>query len=154
MRLIISLRGELVTYSWHATKITQHQLQEPGHSKYKAVIKRRYEAKVIAYLKWSFLVIKQNGIKHNSQKFTCKPISILCKIIRVCDVTYVGTQFHHSKLCNFMSIWETVKTTIRLCKKFFVHKINKNMQRKPWMKCFVHSWVQRHSSQIQNFVTS
>ena len=27
-----------------------------------------------------------------------------------------------------------VKTTIKLCKKFFVHKINKNVPRKPVLK--------------------
>ena len=30
-----------------------------------------------------------------------------------------------------------VKNTMELCKRFFLHKINKNMQRKPRVKCFM-----------------
>ena len=82
------------------------------------------------------------------------PVSILFVFIRVYDFTYVKTQFSHSKLHNFISSWDIIKATIKLCKKFFFHKINKNMQRKPGMKCFVHSRVWRHSRRIQNFVTS
>ena len=39
-----------------------------------------------------------------------------------------------------------VKTTIKLCKMFFFHVINKNMQRKLGMKCL--------DSKLCNFVTS
>ena len=34
-----------------------------------------------------------------------------------------------------------VKTTIKLCEKFFFLKTNKNLLRKPGLKCFVHSRV-------------
>ena len=37
------------------------------------------------------------------------------------------------------------------CKRFFFHKINKNLQRKPGMKYFVHLQVWRHSRRIQSF---
>ena len=47
-----------------------------------------------------------------------------------------------------------VKNTIKLCKRFFFHKINKNMQEKPAVECLVHSRVRLHLCQIQNFVTS
>ena len=59
--------------------------------------------------------------------------------ICVYDVTYVETQFNDSKLSKLLSSWEMVKTTIKLCKKFFFHEINKNMQGEPWVKCFVYS---------------
>ena len=54
---------------------------------------------------------------------------------------------------KFISLWETVKTTIKLCKRFFFHKINKKMQSKPGIKYFIHSLVWRHSRRIQNFIT-
>ena len=34
-----------------------------------------------------------------------------------------------------------VKTTIKVCKRFFFHKINNNMQRKVEIKCFARSLV-------------
>ena len=37
-------------------------------------------------------------------------------------------------------------------KSSFFHKINKNRQRKPGVKCFVHSRVWRHSHWIQDFM--
>ena len=46
------------------------------------------------------------------------------------------------------------KTTIKLCKRLFFYIINKNIQRKPDMKCFAHSRVLRRSRRIQNFETS
>ena len=55
-------------------------------------------------------------------------ISISCMFIRVYDVSYVETQCNHSKLCNYISSLEIVKMTIKLCKRFFFHEINKNMQ--------------------------
>ena len=79
-----------------------------------------------------------------------KTISILCMFIRLYDVTYIEIQFNYLKLCNSISSWEMVKTTIKLCKRFFFHKINKNMQRKPGMKYFVHLQVWCHSLWIQN----
>ena len=38
--------------------------------------------------------------------------------------------------------------------KFFFYGINKKMQRRPGVECFVHSRVRGHLRQIQNFVTS
>ena len=38
--------------------------------------------------------------------------------------------------------------------KFFFYEINKKMQRRPGVECFVHSRVRGHLRQIQNFVTS
>ena len=79
-----------------------------------------------------------------------KTISILCMFIRLYDVTYIEIQFNYLKLRNFISSWEMVKTTIKLCKRFFFHKIKKNMQRKPRMKYFIHLQVWCHSLWIQN----
>ena len=62
--------------------------------------------------------------------------------IRVYDVTYVETQFNHLKLRNFISSWETVKATLQQWRRFFSHKINKVMQRKPGTKFFVNLlWI-------------
>ena len=47
-----------------------------------------------------------------------------------------------------------VKTTIKLCKKFFLHKSNKNVQRKPGLKCLVYSRVDVIHARFQIFVTS
>ena len=94
--------------------------------------------------------------KNNMASSATSKISILCMFIRVSDIIYVETQFNDSKLCNFISTWEMGKATIKLCKKFFFHKFNKNTQRKPWMKCFVHSLVSRHltlDSKLCNFIT-
>ena len=80
----------------------------------------------------------QNGIYQKFQNFTCKPIvSILCMFICVDFVTSVETQFDHSTLCNFISLWKIVKNTINFCWRFFLHKINKNMERKPGVKYFL-----------------
>ena len=64
--------------------------------------------------------------------------SILRMFIRVDDVTNVETQFDHSKFRNFISSGKIVK---KLCRKIILHKINKNMKRKPGVKCFMHSQV-------------
>ena len=58
--------------------------------------------------------------------------------IRVKDVTHVETEFNHSKLCNFISLWKMVKNTKKLCRKFFSHKISKNIQKKSGVESFVH----------------
>ena len=58
---------------------------------------------------------------------------------RVDGVTYVETQFDHSKLWNFISSSEIDKKAIKLCCSLFLHKINKNMQRNPGVRCFVYS---------------
>ena len=64
--------------------------------------------------------------------------SILRMFIRVDDVTNVETQFDHSKFGNFISSEKIVK---KLCRKIILHKINKNMKRKPGVKCFIHLQV-------------
>lgn len=56
-------------------------------------------------------------------------------------ISILWHNFNHSKLFDFINSWQMVKATIKLCKTFFFRNINKNMQRKPWMKCFVH-WRQ------------
>ena len=43
-----------------------------------------------------------------------------------------------------------VKNTIKLCRKFILHKINKNMKRKPGVECFVLPRVWRYLRRIQN----
>ena len=58
------------------------------------------------------------------------------------------TQCNHSKLCNFISWWEMIKTTLKLCKRLFFIKLTKNMQRKPGMKCSVYLQVRW----LHNFV--
>ena len=45
-------------------------------------------------------------------------------------------QFDYSKLRNFISSCEMFKTTIKLCQRFFFHKINKNTRVKPEVKCY------------------
>ena len=63
-------------------------------------------------------------------------------------------QFSHSEL-NFSSSWKIVTNTIKLCRKFILHKINKNMKRKPGMKYIVHWQVWRHIKfKLCNFITS
>ena len=75
-------------------------------------------------LNWSFLIIQQNCLNQNFKTFTCEATTgILCMFIRVYDITYVETQSYHSKLFNFISLWEMVKTTIKLCKRFFFQKL-------------------------------
>ena len=54
------------------------------------------------------------------------------------DVIHIETQFNYSKLHMFSNM---VKSNIRLCERFFLHKINEDMQRKPGIKYFVHSLV-------------
>ena len=51
--------------------------------------------------------------------------------IRVYNVTYVETQINLSKPLNFISSRKMVKSTIKLYRRLFLHKINKNMQRNP-----------------------
>ena len=46
------------------------------------------------------------------------------------------THFNHSKLCNFIGPQKMVKNTIKLSGKFFIHKINIDMQKKPGLKDF------------------
>ena len=84
-------------------------------------------------LNWSFFVIKQNDMNQSFQKFTCKPqlAYYVCSFALMTSLT--SRQFHHSKLRNFISSWKMVKNTIKLCRKFILRKINKNI------KSFVHS---------------
>ena len=42
MRLIISLRGKLASYSWHATKRDHKRIQKTCLTKYEIVIKDDY----------------------------------------------------------------------------------------------------------------
>ena len=49
--------------------------------------------------------------------------------IRVYNVTYVETQINLSKPLNFIISRKMVKSTIKLYRRLFLHKINKNMQR-------------------------
>ena len=99
-----------------------------------------------------FLTIK-NGIKQSFQKFTCKlQIIILCMFICVYDITYVKTLFNVWKLRNFQFMRNGQKDH-EYVENFF-YKINKNMQRKLRIKCFVHLRFWHHSHQIQNLVTS
>ena len=49
-------------------------------------------------LKWSFIIIERNGIKQTFQKFTCKPQLAYSMFIHVYDVSFVETQFNHTKL--------------------------------------------------------
>ena len=51
--------------------------------------------------------------------------------IRIDDVTYVDTQINYSKRRNFIGPSENVKSTRKLCRRFSLYKINKNMERKP-----------------------
>ena len=40
-----------------------------------------------------------------------------------------------------ISLWKMVKNNIKRCRRFFLHKINKNMQKYPGVKYFVNLWV-------------
>ena len=93
---------------------------------------------------------KSLHISHN-QHILCVYLRVWGELLRDIVWSFKTLQLHN--------LWEMVKTTIKLCKRFFSHKINnynKSMQRKPGMNCFAHSRVWRHSHQIQNcnFVTS
>ena len=73
--------------------------------------------------------------------------------ICVDDVIYIETQFYRSEFCDFINLWKMVKNTIKLWWRFFLHKINKNMQRKPVVKCVVYSWVWCHfQKKLLNFI--
>ena len=102
---------------------------------------------------------KQNVINQNLQKFTCKheaTISTLCMRIRVYDVTYVETQFDYSKYCNFINLWELVKTTIKWCERFYsikLTKISKAKQR--WNVLYIRGYDVTHAGlKLCNFTTS
>ena len=64
-------------------------------------------------------------------------------------------KWYQPKICYFIRSWEMHKTTIKLCKRFFFHKIKRIMGRKPGMKYFVHSRLWSHLRQVQNcnFIT-
>ena len=54
-------------------------------------------------LKWSFLIIKENGINKKFRKFICiATISMIFILICVHDVTCVETQLSHSKFDIFV----------------------------------------------------
>ena len=84
---------------------------------------------------------------------------MFCMLIRVYDINFVEIQFNHSKHSNFIGSWKMVKSTIKIYKGIFLHKTSKKKkkkkkQRKPGVKRSVYSWVWRHLSWIQNFVTT
>ena len=66
-------------------------------------------------------------------------------LIRADDVTYIKTQFNHLKLCNFISSLKMVKNTIKLCRRFFLHK--SNMKRKPGVESLM------SNSKLFRFIT-
>ena len=65
-------------------------------------------------LKWSFYIIKQNGINTEFHKFTCKP-----------QLIYSVCSFACRRNRNFISSWKIVKNTIKLYRRFLLHKTNK-----------------------------
>ena len=72
--------------------------------------------------------------------------------ISVNNVTCV--KFNNPKLCVTSEVRQKSskhQKTGQNIIRFFFHKINKNMQRKPGVKCFLPSLVCRHLRQIQNF---
>ena len=74
-------------------------------------------------------------------------VSMLCMFFCVYDVTYIKTQFNHSKFCCFISLRE----------KFFFHKINKNMHSKPGIIfLYIHRYDNTHARfkflELHNFV--
>ena len=70
------------------------------------------------------------------------------------DITFVGTQFNHSKFRNFISLWKIVKNSAKCLKRFFLHKFNKKYVKKTSGEMFCVLRVWRHLHQIQSFVTS
>ena len=54
---------------------------------------------------------------------TCKP---QLAYFHVYDVPYFEFYFNHLKLRNFTSLWKMVKNTIKLYRRLFLHKTNKN----------------------------
>ena len=70
-------------------------------------------------------------------------------------VIYLAIQSNYFKLCNFISSWKIIKNTIKPCRRLLLHKINRNMQRKSRLKCFVHSRydVITLNSKLYNFIT-
>ena len=56
-------------------------------------------------------------------------------------VTYIKTLFNYLNFYNFLTLLKMVKNTSKRCESFFLYKINKNMQRKLGVECFVYWWV-------------
>lgn len=69
-------------------------------------------------------------------------ISILYLFICMDLVTYIKTLFNYLNFYNFLTLLKMVKNTIKRCESFFLYKINKNIQRKLGVECFVYWWVQ------------
>ena len=70
-----------------------------------------------------FSFIIKNGINQNFRKFKCKLQSAYFVCLFLCMTSLTLRQFNLSKLHNFVSLWEMVKTTIKLCKRFFSIKL-------------------------------
>ena len=66
---------------------------------------------------------------------------MFCMLICLYDNTYVEIQFNHSKLSNFVSSRKMVTNIIKLYKRLFLYKTDKNMWRKPGEECSVLWWV-------------
>ena len=77
---------------------------------------------------------------------------MLFMFIRADDITYAEAQLIFQQFVT--SSWKIVKNIIKICRSFFLYKINKNMQTKSELKCFVHLQVWQHLRRIQNFITS
>ena len=87
----------------------------------------------------------------NSLHVSCKLTYYVCSFAFITSLTLR----RYLMFENFatLSSWEMVKRTMSM-QKFFFYKINKNMQRKLRIKCFVRLRFWHHSRQIQNLVTS
>ena len=75
--------------------------------------------------------------------------------IFVHDVTYIETQYYHSKLRNFIILWKMVRNTIKLCIMLFPYKINKRNGKKSRdeMFCFLGMMLPLLNWKLCNLIT-
>ena len=67
-------------------------------------------------------------------------LHVTISILYLFNINYVETQLNQSKTSRLHKfVRNGQNTTVKLCKRFFFHKNNKNMQSKPGMKYFEHS---------------
>ena len=88
------------------------------------------------------MILSHHKTKWNQPKlqkvYMQATVSILCILVRVYTSLTYRTQFNHSKLRNLNKFIINGQNDHKTAKSFF-HKINKNVQRKTGLKCFLHS---------------
>ena len=80
-------------------------------------------------------------------------MSMFYMFVRVYDITYAKIQFNHSKLLNFIGSRKMDKTLLNFIGGFFCINLTKKMQRKPGVKCLVHSSIRVYDVTYVEFKT-